>query len=486
MAGRAVGKKRSSGCIPCKARKKKCDGRKPTCVGCERNILLCRWSGPQEIVAQNDISTSKAVSISVSTQKNSPRSSFPTRTAVLTKGPSLSSTVVRHPVSKLLYEHWFCQTAENISALHGNSNAFYTELPKLALRYPDMVLPSLLALSGVHYCNKYPADPAVKEMAWSHLAQALRALKYAVTKHVAGTDADMALPLLVTTLMLSVVETCRGDTEGNYKHHSRAARPLLVSVLASGLYDGQDSTIDFVMELYAYVTCITDLTVEDGPLGAVYPETESKFGPLISSRSPGMLLGCAYELFHVVPLISDFCVRQRNAKLSLGKTQVDSSDCYELGKEYSALRLKVSTWEPPADATSDFANAGRVYQEALLAFLEMSATDAPDSEVIKDRTDVAMILLSNIPQHAPIAVTLYWPLSLFASITHNTQYRETIRERFQQMYDDLGIGNILTIIDFLDLLWDDQTDTTLRNTLPVQSTSLQSLTRKHGTDISFL
>ncbi|KAG4432950.1 hypothetical protein IFR05_011570 [Cadophora sp. M221] len=347
-----------------------------------------------------------------------------------------------------------------------------------------MVLPSLLALSGVHYCNKYPADPAVKEMAWSHLAQALRALKYAVTRLVAGTDDDMALPLLVTTLMLSVVETCRGDTEGNYKHHSRAARPLLASVLASGLYDRQDSTIDFVMELYTYVTCITDLTVEASPLGAIYPETESNFGPMISSRSPGMLLGCAYELFHAVPLISDLCVRQRNARL--GKTQVDPGECHGFEKAYSALHLKISTWEPPSDAISDFANAGRVYQEALLAFLEMSATDAPDSEVIKDRTDVAMVLLSNIPQHAPIGVTLYWPLSLFASITDNTQYRQTIRKRFQQTYDDLGIGNILTIIDFLDRLWDNQTDTTLRNTSPVQSTSLQSLTRKQGTDISFL
>lgn len=40
---------------------------------------------------------------------------------------------------------------------------------------------------------------------------------------------------------MAKLQTCRGDTEGNYKHHSRAARPLLVSVLASGLYDGQDS-----------------------------------------------------------------------------------------------------------------------------------------------------------------------------------------------------------------------------------------------------
>ena len=116
----------------------------------------------------------------------------------------------------------------------------------------------------------------------------------------------------------------------------------------------------------------------------------------------------------------------------------------------------------------------------------MSTSDDADLDVVT-RTDVAMALLNDIPQNAPIAVTLYWPLSLFASITNNLQYRKTIRQRFKQMYDDLGIGNILTIIDFLDRLWgEQQTTTALRKECPVQSTSLQSLTRKHGTDISFL
>lgn len=32
-----------TGCLTCRARKKKCDERKPTCVGCERNRLSCKW-----------------------------------------------------------------------------------------------------------------------------------------------------------------------------------------------------------------------------------------------------------------------------------------------------------------------------------------------------------------------------------------------------------------------------------------------------------
>lgn len=32
-----------SGCFSCRARRKKCDERKPTCLGCERNALACDW-----------------------------------------------------------------------------------------------------------------------------------------------------------------------------------------------------------------------------------------------------------------------------------------------------------------------------------------------------------------------------------------------------------------------------------------------------------
>src|ERR1700710_2243246 len=36
-----------TGCDSCKLRRKKCDERKPICVGCERNSLCCTWSSNQ-------------------------------------------------------------------------------------------------------------------------------------------------------------------------------------------------------------------------------------------------------------------------------------------------------------------------------------------------------------------------------------------------------------------------------------------------------
>lgn len=46
-----------TGCLTCRARKKKCDESKPTCSGCERNRTACRW--PLHVLA----STLPAVSV---------------------------------------------------------------------------------------------------------------------------------------------------------------------------------------------------------------------------------------------------------------------------------------------------------------------------------------------------------------------------------------------------------------------------------------
>ncbi|AET38382.1 Zn(II)2Cys6 transcription factor Ecym_2672 [Eremothecium cymbalariae DBVPG len=37
-------KRSRNGCLTCRARRKKCDETKPKCIGCQRNLLLCRWS----------------------------------------------------------------------------------------------------------------------------------------------------------------------------------------------------------------------------------------------------------------------------------------------------------------------------------------------------------------------------------------------------------------------------------------------------------
>jgi hypothetical protein len=100
---------------------------------------------------------------------------------------------------------------------------------------------------------------------------------------------------------LTNVQTTRGDTEGNLQHHLKASRPLLSFVLSSSIYQGEVSTLEFIKEYYAHVSCITELTTGvDDDIPDISIDT-SDFSPFASPMNAGVLLGCSYELFDLIP-----------------------------------------------------------------------------------------------------------------------------------------------------------------------------------------
>lgn len=117
--------------------------------------------------------------------------------------PSLQP-IFRSPTSALLYQHWIERTADVVAAKRGRRNAFVTELPRLAVAYPDTVLQSLLALSGIHYCNGNKLCE-VATTTWTHLGLALRSLKHGLTKLMSPEGCD-PVPLLTTALVMCFLE----------------------------------------------------------------------------------------------------------------------------------------------------------------------------------------------------------------------------------------------------------------------------------------
>lgn len=227
------------GCRPCRVRKKKCDGRKPSCVSCERNVLLCSWFPNTTTTGSEDSSPESVLTLDLQRRKrkfsvcssdlSSPGSEFqlltpwdsPTQECLsppafqfdvdvndinaLRRQPTLEP-IFRSPISLLLYQHWVERTGNVMSAHRGKFNAFQTELPRLAVAYPDTVLQSLLACSGIHYCNG-SKTAEIEASTWTHLGLALRSLKYGLTKLVSNPGTD-PIPLLATALVLCFVEVC--------------------------------------------------------------------------------------------------------------------------------------------------------------------------------------------------------------------------------------------------------------------------------------
>ncbi|KAK2751075.1 hypothetical protein FQN57_000150 [Myotisia sp. PD_48] len=494
----AVTKRRRTkdGCRPCRMRKKKCDGRKPNCVSCERNVLLCSWFTPGN--DGDDITGSEGGR--QATQKytrpsmcpdNSHRSlvpAFPESRKLeacpvpifqssshardintLLRQPALEP-IFRTPASLLLYQHWIERTGEAMSARRGTFNAFVTELPRLAIAYPDTVLQGLLACSGVHYGNANPGRE-IETSTWTHLGVALRSLKHGLTKLVSRTETD-PVPLLATALVLCFVETTRGDESGVLSHHLRAAHILFDAVLKSPSTPLMDQSIlEFLKEFYIYITRITEISsneiiqLDDQYQPIHHPRSAS---PWVSNKSFGILVGCAHELFDLIPQVSALARERRRKYSSEGdNTQqaVPSPATLDDNGEdlaYYSLLAKILAWVPPESSPSDFATAGKIHQQALLCYLDISCANPPISaqselpESIQGRFYVLNNLLAELPLDAPISSTLCWPLALFGSVARDEYQRAIILGRLEAMWGFLHIGNIMSTMNLLKRLWDDK------------------------------
>lgn len=190
-------------------RRKKCDRRKPTCEACERNILICVY--PQNGVCDASPSqNTSAIESRTSLLKTSSSHIFtPTRghedrrgsLQQLRRTPTQLLSLTR-PESSFLHEHYLNRTAPMLSATQTGQSPFVKVLLPMAA-WSDMILQGVLALSGVHFETQMPANHLVAT--YEHFAQALRGLKYGLTRFVSG-QTELALELLVTTLLFCFIE----------------------------------------------------------------------------------------------------------------------------------------------------------------------------------------------------------------------------------------------------------------------------------------
>ncbi|KAI1936227.1 hypothetical protein LOZ66_004684 [Ophidiomyces ophidiicola] len=491
------------GCRPCRIRKKKCDGRKPTCVSCERNVLLCSWfpNASSDAAAEPPIKSenlldwaaqNKKRKLSICSSDATPPDSdclpplswcssqegasppvFRSDMDVLDisglqQQPSLAP-IFRSPISLLLYQHWVERTGDVMSAHRGKFNAFKTELPRLALAYPDTVLQSLLACSGIHYCNAgRTAD--IEASTWTHLGLALRSLKYGLTRFVAQPGGD-PIPLLATALVLCFVETTKGNDGGVLSQHLRAAHILFSMIQSSpSSLHIEDSMLEFLKEFYTYIFRITELSNDSqtvilhGSVSHVPPTNEFSW---LSGKSYGMLVGCSYELFDMIPQVSALARRkrqkikeaQKQRSRGYGSTVPEGGDTDEMACRI--LRSRILAWRPPPDARPDFVTCGLIYQQAILCYLDTAFSNPPLTaqsplpDFVLQRLDRFVVLLDQLPADAPISHTMCWPLAMFGSLSRRTDHRKLILDRLQAMWELLRLGNIRTTMNFLQKLWED-------------------------------
>jgi hypothetical protein len=193
--------RKRTGCLPCRFRRKKCDERKPGCLGCYRNGLSCIWPVPK---AERDTTDTRkrllpAAKTPSLVQKPGPFQSdnlqlvysAQTIPAALSARPDILRTHHGSTLFQLFVEH----TADNLTSRDGPNNTWRTCFLPLSM-CDSRILSGLLALSGAHLAT---GDLSVH--ARTHYAIALKSVMNSMHELVQG-DTSNILSVLVTALVL--------------------------------------------------------------------------------------------------------------------------------------------------------------------------------------------------------------------------------------------------------------------------------------------
>lgn len=246
-----------TGCLTCRERRKKCDELKPSCTGCTRNFIHCRWpvaqdaqrvstrSRPQSTSSSSSVRWKESESVSVlpispissggETPSTGPffdEDSFSSRDApppdltvldvesdgqdetpeaIIKWQPALSSfisaerAVVLTPSSLLLLQHYLDATSTFLVAKPWSSNPFVTVVLPLAYS-DDLLMHSVLALSGTHLSFKKGGDLDIQLATRQHYSLLLRNLRSIFASESAHDDVRRTLRLLLVLVILCHVE----------------------------------------------------------------------------------------------------------------------------------------------------------------------------------------------------------------------------------------------------------------------------------------
>lgn len=235
-----------TGCLTCRHRRKKCDERRPVCVGCTRNKLTCSWptrpaqaSTPSEAAAKRPLPhrdpadcISPDVPISDVVRELAGAHVYSDHISIVAKGseggdlvrcgknafeyvPSLQfflnndRSSFYQPLSPLLLRHYIEKTSTLLVVKTPQTNPFINHLLPLAY-FDDLIMHAVLALSGQHLLSGVGENLEVQRTTLYHYGLALRHVREA-TKDVpslSNLSAEKILHLLLVMLILSNVEVC--------------------------------------------------------------------------------------------------------------------------------------------------------------------------------------------------------------------------------------------------------------------------------------
>ncbi|KAF4632078.1 hypothetical protein G7Y89_g6048 [Cudoniella acicularis] len=315
---------------------------------------------------------------------------------------------------------------------------------------------SVLALGGAHLC--YTMEGAdMKSASSTHYTLAVRQLKHELTRVNSGEESD-PVRLLLTILLLSTTESISANSQGVIFHHLRASSHFIPSLLALDPNHGDQEIRAFLIETYAYMVSVANITVNTQP---TYPALI--LDPCITGlerfqdcKASGMMFGYARNLLTLLPSI---CMLGYNRTLeeNAGKYSFENIAWYK------ALQFKIESWQEPSTSEDsgndikDLVVASKVYKEAILIFLHTAfyGSKVGDPELLS-LIDTSLSKTSSFfgfGTDSPVLSVMLWPCMIIGSCLRESVARQYLRGKMLETRFNMTL--VLRSVQLLDWLWED-------------------------------
>ncbi|KAF3393930.1 hypothetical protein F1880_005200 [Penicillium rolfsii] len=164
MPPRLSHRKSITGCLRCKARKVKCDERRPKCSHCSRHNISCKYPALVARIYNPRQPRSRSTDL-IQTDDGSPRPSLPS--------PELGG---RRILELRLMHHWITVTSDTMSSaqLTPVQEMWSVAVPGMAFEF-EPLLHTLLAISAAHRATLLPGEaPSLRPVYHGYIDSALK------------------------------------------------------------------------------------------------------------------------------------------------------------------------------------------------------------------------------------------------------------------------------------------------------------------------
>lgn len=393
-----------TGCLTCRRRRKKCDERRPRCVGCERNHLLCSWP-------HSTLDSSQEFQLQVQNEAAS-LSLAPTR------GLSTTAAVFRGHES--LVDFFTQMTAPRLIARRQIENPFITYNLRIAPSC-ETLQHAILAVAS---CHRAYLEPSFSVVARSHYAVTLRSMKHAITSWRTCSFPDR-LTILASAFALCWYEIIDANLEGSLYHHLRACSAMLRDVERDSR-GTELQLLGFFAEQYSYLAIAANVCFGLSTMATKRrPQLPQPVQNLnLGSPIHGFLFGYAHELHDAIPRIRNLADR---FALEGNSTHVQV--------QYADIYSAITSWEPrTAEGDPGYEQVGHMYQAACLIFLRTATYDPSEqpTELLFSQVEPCVeIFLDNfkhLSYESPAWNMFMWATFVAGSCIRNPQQRELLSE----------------------------------------------------------